>query len=309
MIRCISNIEKIYAILLYFLYVVKKYFKFRKTFKNYSEVIKKVTKEQFPVEAITANGKFNLKSYRSMYFLSHIKDFPGVEYSFDSDLVIINETKIYGAINNGDIISVFFEGDYRDLPVKDRTVIDIGANIADTAIYFITRKAQRVIGFEPFPRNYEFAKKNIETNNLRNKITIELAACSEKSDGCTTIDPKFESKPNSKLQQFKNGIKVPLITLEEIVSKYNIPRGSVLKVDCEGCENEIFNQTPDSVIQLFDYMMIEYHNGYKLLKKKFEKLGFKVNVSKPRATDLFRALTDKNTEIGYVGFLFAYRQY
>ena len=46
------------------------------------------------------------------------------------------------------------------LPVRGKTVIDIGANIGDTPIYFhITWSKHRVIGIEPFPKNYELGSK------------------------------------------------------------------------------------------------------------------------------------------------------
>jgi FkbM family methyltransferase len=37
---------------------------------------------------------------------------------------------------------------------------------------------QQMIAIEPFPRNYEMARKNIEFNNLSNKIALLLAGCS-----------------------------------------------------------------------------------------------------------------------------------
>jgi predicted RNA methylase len=48
---------------------------------------------------------------------------------------------------------------YRFLRVEGKIVIDIGVNIADSSIYFALKGADKVIAIEPFPRNYETAKK------------------------------------------------------------------------------------------------------------------------------------------------------
>ena len=45
--------------------------------------------------------------------------------------------------------------------LEGRTVIDIGANIADSSIYFAFEDAAHVIALEPYPTNYRIAKKNI----------------------------------------------------------------------------------------------------------------------------------------------------
>jgi ribosomal protein L11 methylase PrmA len=90
--------------------------------------------------------------------------------------------QLLDCINNGDIWSIFIQGDYKALPVKNRIVIDIGANIADSSIYFALDGAERTIALEPFMGNYEVAKKNVEKNNLAKTITLLLAG-----SGGTTI--------------------------------------------------------------------------------------------------------------------------
>ena len=66
---------------------------------------------------------------------------------------------LYGSITNGYAVGVFLENFYGNLPVSGKTVIDIGANIADSSIFFALRGAKKVIGLELFPKNYEMAEK------------------------------------------------------------------------------------------------------------------------------------------------------
>ncbi|QXJ31883.1 FkbM family methyltransferase [Saccharolobus shibatae] len=67
-----------------------------------------------------------------------------------------------------------------DIDVKDREVVDIGANVGDSAIYFAAKGASRVYAFEPLPSIYEVASQNVKINNVQNKITLINAAVGSK---------------------------------------------------------------------------------------------------------------------------------
>ena len=56
-------------------------------------------------------------------------------------------------------------------------------------------------------------------------------------------------------------------------SAYDVPNGSILKIDCEGCEYDSILHTPDIALQRFSHIQIEYHLGYRDLKEKLEKYG------------------------------------
>ncbi|MGC9108154.1 MAG: FkbM family methyltransferase [Infirmifilum sp.] len=66
----------------------------------------------------------------------------------------------------------FLDGDYNDLDVKDHVVVDIGAGIGDTVIYFALRGARKVIALEPYPALYSIALRNIEANNVGNRVQL-----------------------------------------------------------------------------------------------------------------------------------------
>jgi FkbM family methyltransferase len=192
---------------------------------------------------------------------------------------------LYGSITNGDAVGVFFENIYGNLPVFGKTVIDIGANIADSSIYFALRGAKKVIGLEPFPKNYEIAKRNVESNNLSDKITLLLAGCGAKR-GFVTISAYDNDKSwvGSSVKNSSEGFKVPLLTLEDILKQNNLQNGelNILKMDCEGCEYESILLASRDALRSFSHIQIEYHYGYKDLKYKLEENGFIVSVSKPQ---------------------------
>ena len=182
-------------------------------------------------------------------------------------------------LNNGDVKGVFLENAYGKLPAKGKIVIDVGANIGDSCIYFALRGAKRVIGLEPLPRNHALAEENVKVNNLGDMITIMLAGCSGEN-GYISIDP--ESKGSvGQVESFKEGIRVPLKTLGDILNTVDDLKFEeiVLKMDCEGCEFNAILSESEETIRMFSDIQIEYHKGYKNLKAKLENCGFVVKIN------------------------------
>lgn len=59
-------------------------------------------------------------------------------------------------------------------------VIDIGANIGDSAIYFALKGASHIYAFEPLPSIYRIALQNVKINNLDDRITLINAGVASK---------------------------------------------------------------------------------------------------------------------------------
>ena len=68
---------------------------------------------------------------------------------------------IKDARNIGGLISenLVYE-QYKILDVSNKDVVDVGAALGDTAIYFALKGAKHVYAFEPYPYSYNIAKKN-----------------------------------------------------------------------------------------------------------------------------------------------------
>tara|TARA_B110001454_G_scaffold218179_1_gene245484 strand:+ start:2845 stop:3144 length:300 start_codon:yes stop_codon:yes gene_type:complete len=96
----------------------------------------------------------------------------------------------------------------------------------------------------------------------------------------------------SNLKESKDGIKIPLISLMDILKIQNFTNG-ILKLDCEGCEYDIILNTPKELLQKFTHIQIEYHNGYQNIKQTLESYGFKVNILKIENTKLGHILAEK----------------
>jgi FkbM family methyltransferase len=232
---------------------------YRRKYRNYISVMRQVLKKQYPINAILQNGStMTFNHYYEVY--CHLMN---LNYDIENDIVYVNGLRFYGGTTNGDIVGVFINNVYENLPVKDKVVIDIGANIGDSSIYFTLRGAKKVFAVEPNRESYEFAKKNIESNGFSCKVEPIWA-------GCAAVD---NNNPDSN--------KPPLKTLNSIIDNYHI-KPEILKIDCEGCEYDVILSSEDYTLNKFSHLQIEYHYGYKNLKEKLGKCGFHVALTEPR---------------------------
>ena len=175
----------------------------------------------------------------------------------------------------------FIEEQYKWLDVKNKIVIDIGANIGDSIIYFALKGAKHVYAFEPYPYSYGLATQNIRLNELQDKITLLNAGCGGKKEKIK-IDASYKNSGGTDLKNFKDGANVDITTVGELVKRFDIIDKAVLKIDCEGCEYGVLLEAQNSDLRKFEAIQIEYHYGYLNLKKKLKCAGFKVTNTLPR---------------------------
>jgi len=78
------------------------------------------------------------------------------------------------------ILEVFEFGNYEGIDVNGKVVIDVGAFVGDTAIYFALKGAKGIIAIEPLLANYEELLDNVNLNGMRNKINVINAVLGSK---------------------------------------------------------------------------------------------------------------------------------
>lgn len=288
---------------------------YSKTYRNYKHVILNLLTDNYPIKALYREGDsiviHNRPEANLITRLSNLgcKDLQVTDnkvtitsYYLDANTKV--KVELYDALSNGDLSAIFFDEIYEFLPIHGKTVIDIGANIGDSCVYFALKQPSRIIAIEPFPRSYESARKNIDINGFSNNIILQLAGCAAEP-GDITIDPLYESNGDSRIVEFERGIKIPLLTLRDILIQYSVSRGeAVLKMDCEGCEYDSILSSSDDTLRFFTHIQLEYHHGYKNLKEKLEKSGFDVSVTRP-SWEQSNSIQGK--KMGYTGYLYATR--
>jgi len=263
-------------------YLLESFNRYRKTFKNYIEVIRKFRANESEINCVLKNG--DTKTLSRFEIIMHTRNTEKFCKITDDILSIkirdLEEILMTDWQENGDFFStVLYDDEYELIDIAEKDVIDVGANNGDTSIYFARRGAKNVIALEPLPSNFESVKKNIELNNLTTIINPIMAGLGGEHD-------QFNISENLKGASYSAddsgvGINVPIITLDEILElSKNDQR--VLKLDCEGCEYETFLHASKDTLQNFNQILIAYHFGYKNLVKKLGESGFTVTYSKPR---------------------------
>lgn len=166
----------------------------------------------------------------------------------------------------------FLENQYLDVDVRGKVVLDIGASIGDSAIYFALNGAKRIVSLEPYPYTYNVAKENIKLNGLAGKVALINQACGARK-GWVVIDPAFQNNDRNSIKHFSKGKTVKVTTLDELVKRYGI-HDAVLKIDCEGYEYGILKNSSRSLLRKFKTIVMEYHYGFRSLEVKLRRCGF-----------------------------------
>lgn len=159
------------------------------------------------------------------------------------------------------------------------SVIDIGANIGDSTLFFAS-KGYDVLAFEPIPEVYEIAIKNFSLNpDLSKKITLVNKAVSDKKGKISISYDSITSSTfaSSFISSNSKSVVIDTITIKDIIQDYNI-NPHLLKLDCEGCEGSVIL---NSDLSMFKKIIFEYHTSATGIKheKLLEKLtseGFKI---------------------------------
>jgi FkbM family methyltransferase len=177
------------------------------------------------------------------------------------------------------IVGEFLDEPHKELEVRNRKVVDIGAYIGDTPIYFALNGAKHVYAFEPYPYSYILAKRNISANRLDKKITMINAGCGGKK-GSMRIKEDYKNVAGSELVNSGKGKRIQIVSLDSIAKRYSL-KDAALKIDCEGCEYDIVLKSKITTLRSFGSILVEYHYGYDKLNKRLREAGFSVRHTKP----------------------------
>lgn len=114
------------------------------------------------------------------------------------------------------------------------TVLDIGANIGETALVFarLTGEAGHVYAFEPFPSTFQHLQRHVSWNHQKNITPIQLGL----ADKPGVL--KLENNPNNTAgnRVSTTGSDVQVSTVDAFVRAKQCPKIDFIKIDVEGFE-------------------------------------------------------------------------
>ncbi len=282
---------------------IQEFIRYRKIFKNSWKVLLEIHINRFPLYARlrTSNKVIRIESKSMVYWVSvGVLDLnPGeitIRYrggNLDFKCPQVEDASWMSTA----LVEQFVQEVYSFLNVNGKVVLDVGANIGDSAIYCVLNGAQKVIAIEPYPRLFELAKENIRLNACADKVFLLNAGVSE-ADGQIMVDP-LAGNAQSDLVGGKSGLDIPLYPLDSIIEMFDLGSDAVLKVDCEGCEYGIVLSTRTETLRRFERIQIEYHHGLQRLAEKLTKSGFHVSFTEG-AHHFDAGTTIPNRYLGYV---------
>ncbi|MFP3319486.1 MAG: FkbM family methyltransferase [Acidilobus sp.] len=175
---------------------------------------------------------------------------------------------------------VFIRGEY-EIPevlsgLKGREAVDVGANIGDSALYFVINGARKVIALEPLPNVAKCAEENVRLSGATDKVRVLNAAL---SSGPVNVPCNYDLSSSGVFSTLSSSgpCKVPGVSLDELLSMVNDPY--LLKMDCEGCEAQVILGPERERLRAFEHIILETHplnsgvSDEKLLAS-LKKLGF-----------------------------------
>jgi FkbM family methyltransferase len=158
---------------------------------------------------------------------------------------------------------IFTYKDYDiDYKIKPKIIIDGGANVGYSSIFFARKfKNAKIFAIEPEESNFEVLKEN--TKKYKNIIPIKKGLWPTK--GYLKIIDNGQEKYGfiTKIVKKNEKYDVEVITINDLMKKYNITKIDILKLDIEGAEKELFEENYDNWLDKTEILIIELHEKMK----------------------------------------------
>jgi len=179
--------------------------------------------------------------------------------------------------------------------IKDKNVIDVGANVGMFSLLASYYDAKKVVAIEPIQKTMDSLVKNILRLGSKNVITMKRVVGAKTGD-LVNISLKDNDGHNSAYNVSDQFETVESISLTDVLS-YVEGDDIFLKLDCEGSEYDILlNATPQDMARI-SCVAMEVHSdmhpvykGSKILENRLEKFGF----TKTKDLPLFSWQLDSN---------------
>lgn len=220
---------------------------------------------RYGVSGVLRRIKERLRSRGSLMKFSHNDlDYPFFLRAGTSDIGIYEQ--------------VFFDREYEFLVTHPpKVILDAGANIGLAAIYFANKYPEaKIIAIEPEESNFELLKENVSPYA---NITPIQAALWNRNEDISLIDPGLdkcgfmtqledtgeESRSSDILIQesrISECHQISGMTIDGIMKDFNLSSIDILKIDIEGAEKEVFENT-EAWIESVNAIIIELHEHMK----------------------------------------------
>jgi FkbM family methyltransferase len=195
--------------------------------------------------------------------------------------LVHNVGALYGAVEVFALGAYEYEWELEADPV----VLDIGANIGAWVLWLGERRPD-LSGtcYEPDPVAAAFLRTNLEMNGLNERVQVRQEAVSART-GTARL---FQAQPGegssslemtSPVARFDRETHVPTVAFDEAIDRID-GEVSLVKMDCEGAEYDILENSSTEAWSRVKRIVLEYHPTHparrEALRRRFVDLDFAV---------------------------------
>lgn len=143
-------------------------------------------------------------------------------------------------------------------------IVDIGANIGDTAISLVQNCNNEILCIEPSSFFYSYLEKNIELLNKNHKDRITLKKC---FIGTGIYSGELLHIPGTASLSLSESTQNNFNTLDSVLSNY--PSISIIKVDIDGYDFDALNSAKNTISNLKPVLFFENQIDHDFQMKGF----------------------------------------
>mgnify|MGYP002620241390 CR=1 FL=1 len=162
------------------------------------------------------------------------------------------------------LYQIFLEKEHKlDIQIQPKLIIDAGANIGLSTIYFAEKyPSSKIIAIEPEDSNYAMLELN--TKDYSN-IEIKKAAVWNINDVQLAINDRGEGKWGFTVEHMSENhhSSVMTVTVDALLKHSEFEEIDILKLDVEGAEKEIFSKHYETWLNKVNIIIIELHDRIK----------------------------------------------
>jgi len=204
---------------------------------------------------------------------------------------------------------------WEELNLAGQTVYDVGSFQGLLALFFASR-AKQVICFEPNTKNNKRLTENIALNGIQNVKIFKLGVGSKSetlkmvSDplmpGGSSVDPKMADQIAHSTSAVSEEISI--VTLDEEITKAQLPRPDFIKIDIEGFELQALQGACQTLALSKPALFLEMHGDTVREKKRkvAEIVAFlwDVNYRSIRHIESGTMITPETSDVAMEGHLY-----
>ncbi len=170
------------------------------------------------------------------------------------------------------------------------TVLDVGANVGITALYFAqVFPNARIYAFEPAPDNFAILAKNVANCDRIRGFPFALGARDAMLELFASDNPAnfggYSLHPAG--SDTSRRTRVPVRSVAAVLGELALARVDVIKVDTEGAEYDILTALPASVLERVRLIVGELHGNRDFALLDYLSRWFDIGLRKKASSRLF----------------------